>query len=160
LSNPNVSASINNKDRQEVVVVDATDHIAGRLCSYIAKLLLSGKRVVVVNAERAMISGKKESILREWHEFLQISSVVHPKHGPFHPRRPDMILRRMVRGMLPRKKPKGINAFKRLRVYIGVPEDYANSQYTRFDDAMIRKQRSYYTSIEEVARSIGWGGGT
>ncbi len=160
MSNPNVSASINSKDRQEVVVVDATDHIAGRLCSYITKLLLSGKRVVVVNAERAMISGKKESILREWHEFLEISSVVHPKHGPFHPRRPDMILRRMVRGMLPRKKPKGINAFKRLRVYIGVPEDYANSQYTRFDDAMIRKQRSYYTSIEEVARSIGWGGGT
>ncbi len=158
MSNANVSVNVNNKGRQ-VVVVDATDHIAGRLCSYIAKLLLSGKNVVVINAEKAMISGRKESILREWHKFLEVSSVVHPKHGPFHPRRPDMIVRRMVRGMLPRRKPKGINALKRLRVYIGVPESYANSQYTRFEDAMIRKQRSYYTSIEEIAKSIGWSNG-
>lgn len=140
----------------DVIVIDATDHIAGRLCSYVAKLLLSGKRVIIVNAERAMVSGSRQSIIREWKEFLEISSAVHPKHGPFHPRRPDTILKRMVRGMLPRHKSKGINALKRLRVYIGIPDEYANSQYTRFDDAMISKPRAYYTSIEEIAREIGW----
>ncbi len=142
--------------KDDIVVVDAKDHIAGRLCSYVAKLLLSGKRVAIVNAEKAMISGSRQSIIKEWKEFLEISSAVHPKHGPFHPRRPDTILKKMVSGMLPRKKPKGINALKRLRVYIGIPHEYANFQYTRFDDAMISKPKAYYTSIEEIAREIGW----
>jgi large subunit ribosomal protein L13 len=141
---------------QSLIVIDATDHIAGRLSSYVAEMLLSGKSVVVVNAEKAMISGNRASILREWHEFLQVSSAVNPKHGPFHPRRPDMILKRMVRGMLPRKRPKGMMALKRFRAYIGVPEEYRGAEYTRFEDAKIRKPRSYYTSIEEIARSIGW----
>jgi large subunit ribosomal protein L13 len=138
------------------IVVDATGHIAGRLCSYVAKLLLEGKSVVIVNAEKAFISGKRSSVIEEWHKFLEIASVVHPKHGPFHPRRPDNIIRRMVRGMLPRKRPKGISAMKRLRVYIGVPEEYAGAEFKVFDDAKIRKPESYYISIYDLARSIGW----
>ncbi|MEM4705069.1 MAG: 50S ribosomal protein L13 [Candidatus Nitrosocaldus sp.] len=143
-------------DNDNHIVVDATGHIAGRLCSYVAKLLLEGKSVVIVNAEKAFISGKRSSVIKEWHEFLEIASVVHPKHGPFHPRRPDNIVKRMVRGMLPRKRPKGISAMKRLRVYIGVPEEYAGAEFKVFEDAKIRKPESYYISIYDLARSIGW----
>lgn len=139
-----------------LIVVDATGHIAGRLCSYVAKLLLDGNDVVVVNAEKAFISGNRSVVIGEWHRFLEIASVVHPKHGPFHPRRPDNIMRRMVRGMLPRKRPKGISAMKRLRVYIDVPEEYASAEFKVFEDARIRKPESYYISIYDLARSIGW----
>src|SRR5881396_2571413 len=105
-----------------MVNIDATDQIAGRLCSKVAKLILGGKRVTVVNAERALISGARNSVIRQWMERLEISSRVNPIYGPIHPRRPDTILRRMVRGMVPRRKPKGGAAMKRLRIYIGVPE--------------------------------------
>src|SRR5438876_10907446 len=44
-----------------MVNIDATDQIAGRLCSKVAKLILVGKRVTVVNAERALISGARNS---------------------------------------------------------------------------------------------------
>ncbi|MEM4278262.1 MAG: 50S ribosomal protein L13 [Candidatus Nitrosocaldus sp.] len=156
VSNAQDSSNSDNDYKDNLIVVDATGHIAGRLCSYVAKLLLAGNDVVIVNAEKAFISGNRSSVIDEWHRFLEISSVVHPKHGPFHPRRPDNIIRRMVRGMLPRKRPKGIGAMKRLRVYIGVPEEYARIEFKTFEDAKIRKPESYYISIYDLARSIGW----
>lgn len=140
------------------MVVDATNHIAGRLCSYVAKMLLKGDSVVILNAERAVLSGERHSVIRQWHEYLQIGSIVNPVHGPFHPRNPDRILTRMVRGMVPRRKPKGASAMKRLRVYIGVPKDYEGVKAKEFEDAKIRKPVSYYMSINDLAKEIGWQG--
>ena len=74
------------------IVVDATDHIAGRLSSNVAKLLLKGNRVSIINCEKIMISGSRSNIIKEYRDFLEISSILHPKHGPFHPRRPDTII--------------------------------------------------------------------
>ncbi|GIS96235.1 MAG: hypothetical protein CM1200mP23_0410 [Nitrososphaerota archaeon] len=88
-----------------------------------SKITTGRERVTVVNSEKIMISGKKNSIVGEYNKFLEISSILHPKHGPFHPRRPDTILSRMVRGMFPRKKPSGRKGLKRLRVHVGVPKD-------------------------------------
>jgi large subunit ribosomal protein L13 len=140
----------------EQVVVDATNHIAGRLCSYVAKMLLKGDNVVVLNAEKAMLSGERYSTIRQWHEYLEIGSIVNPIHGPFHARRPDTIITRMVRGMVPKRQPKGMSAMKRLRVYIGVPKNYEGVKGKEFQDAKIRKPVSYYTSIHDLATLIGW----
>jgi large subunit ribosomal protein L13 len=138
------------------IVVDGTDHIAGRLCSHVAKLLLEGNRVHVVNCEKIMISGSRKNIINEYKDFLEIASIIHPKHGPFHPRRPDTIFSRMVRGMLPRKKPSGQAALKRLRAYIGVPSELKSQKRIQFEKAKIRKQKSYFTSMNELGRTIGW----
>ena len=140
--------------------VDATGQIAGRLCSNIAKKLLNGDRVVVVNAEKTLVSGKRGSVMRSWLEYLKIASVVHPKHGPFHSRTPDGIITRMVRGMVPRRKPKGETAMKRLRVYVGVPEEFAKIKFQAFDDTAATKPPAYYVSLSEIAGRIGWKGGT
>jgi large subunit ribosomal protein L13 len=43
----------------KTVVVDATNCIAGRMCSHVSKLLLQGNRVTIVNAEKAMLSGNR-----------------------------------------------------------------------------------------------------
>lgn len=138
------------------IVVDAEGHVVGRLASHVAKLLLRGDRVVVVNAEKALFSGKRGMVLREWLSRLEISSVVNPKFGPFHPRAPDRILRRVVRGMVPRRKAKGVQAMKRLRVYLGVPEAYARAERQRFPDAEATKPPSFYLPLAEVAQRLGW----
>ena len=138
------------------IVVDGTDHIAGRLCSNVAKLLLEGNRVSVVNCEKIMISGNRKNIIKEYKDFLEISSILHPKHGPFHPRRPDTIFSRMVRGMLPRKKPSGQTALKKLRAYIGVPNELKSKKKIQFENAKIRKSNSYFTSMNDLGRTIGW----
>jgi large subunit ribosomal protein L13 len=151
----------NKKQQQEQnkhVVVDASNCISGRLCSKISKLLLQGNRVSVVNAEKVMVSGNKYQVIESYKKNLEVSSVTNPIHGPFHPRRPDTIITRMIRGMVPKRKPSGIQAFKRLRVYIGIPEELKNSTMKTFEDTKITKQQSFYISIGDLAKQIGWKG--
>lgn len=145
--------------KQKVVVVDATNCIAGRMCSHVSKLLLQGNRVAIVNAEKAMLSGNNRyKTIDLYKEHLEINSVTNPIHGPFHPRRPDTILSKMVRGMVPKRKSSGITAFKRLRVYIGVPEEMKSAKMESFADSKITKPAAYYISIGDIAKQIGWKG--
>ncbi len=138
------------------IVVDATDHIAGRLCSKVAKLLLNGNRVSVVNCEKIMMSGTRTNIIYHYRKFLEVNSVIHPRHGPIHARRPDTIMKRMVRGMLPKKKPSGITAHKRLRTYIGTPKELGGFEQIQFEEAKITKSPANYTTVGDIAKIIGW----
>ncbi len=148
----------NVQQQQQWVLIDGDSLIAGRVSSVVAKMLLEGKKVIVVNADKVLVSGDKGSIVDEWKTKLEISSVVQPKYGPFHPRRPDTILARMVRGMLPIRRPKGAKAFKNLRVYIGAPEEFSRMEQMRVEEAKASKPRSFYHSLGELASEIGWHG--
>lgn len=138
------------------VYVDATNQIAGRLSSKVAKLLISGRRVVVVNAEKSLISVSRTSVVRQWQEKLEIASHVNPIYGPIHPRRPDNILKRMIRGMVPRKKMKGVLAMKRLRVYVGLPEGVDVAKLTQFKDTTAPRPVPVYVTMKELSKTLGW----
>lgn len=139
------------------IVVDATDHVAGRLSSNVAKLLLQGHRVSVINCEKIMLSGTRANIIAEYRKFLEISSILNPKHGPFHPRRPDTMITKMIRGMLPHgKKPSGVEAHKRLRAYIGSPKELRPFEKVQFEKAKIKRAPSNYTTMGELGRVVGW----
>lgn len=137
------------------LIVDGTNMIAGRLCSHVAKLLIEGNRVSIVNTEHVMLSGDRDAIIQSYRKFLEVASINNPKFGPFHPRRPDTMITKMVRGMLP-KKPSGKTALKRLRAYLGVPDELRSKAKTQFEDARIRKASPYYTSMGELGRMVGW----
>ena len=138
------------------IVVDATDHIAGRLASNVAKMLLNGKRVSIINCENIMISGNRSSIIKEYRDFLKIASIIHPEHGPYHPRRPDTIMTRMIRGMLPRKKPSGKTAHSRLRAYIGTPKGLKGLKRRQFEKAKITRPSANYVTMGNLGDTIGW----
>ena len=139
------------------IVVDATDHIAGRLSSNVAKLLINGNRVSVVNCEKIMMSGTRSNQIKEYREFLEINSIINPKHGPVHYRRPDTLMTKMIRQMLPYdRKPSGKEAHQRLRTYIGSPKELKSLAKIQFEKAKIKKTASNYTSIGELCRIIGW----
>ena len=143
------------KKEPEERIIDAEGLILGRMASHIAKRLLNGEKIIIVNAEKAIISGRRLSILKEKHDFLQIG---HFRKGPYHPRRPDMIVKRTIRGMLPRKKPRGKDALKKLRVYIGVPKDYEGKEKEKIPEADSRNLRGPHITVSELARNIGWKG--
>ncbi len=126
-------------DLSKPIVVDGTNLIAGRVCSNVAKLLRKGNRVSIVNCEKIMISGKKASIIGEYEDFLKIHSIIHPQHGPFHPRRPDTIIKRMIRGMLPKEKPSKKTDLARLRTYIGVPKEVKSFEKIQFENSKITR---------------------
>ncbi|MEE3083606.1 MAG: 50S ribosomal protein L13 [Candidatus Thermoplasmatota archaeon] len=106
-------------------VYNAEDKILGRLASIVAKQLLTAKRagedtrVIIVNAEKAIVSGKPSSVISDYRSKYELN---HARKGPFFPRMPDQILKRTVRGMLPyQKNSSGRAALKALRVEIGTP---------------------------------------
>ena len=143
-----ISQTENSQQRhRNEILVDATGCIAGRMCSHVSKLLLKGNRVTIVNSEKAMLSGNRYKTIDLYKEFLEINSVTNPIHGPFHPRRPDT-----------KTKTSGIEAFKRLRVYIGIPDQFMNKKAEFFEDSKITRPPAKYISVGDVAKQIGWKG--
>ena len=67
-------------------VIDANDLILGRMSSIIAKRLLEGERIDLVNAENVIISGKRQMLIMQSKEFLEIGG---RDRGPLHYRRPQ-----------------------------------------------------------------------
>jgi large subunit ribosomal protein L13 len=137
-------------------VVNGEGLILGRMCSKIAKRLLNGEQIIVVNAEKIIISGKKKSKVAEAKEFLDVGA---PERGPFHSRRPDRIVRKTVRGMVPWKQPKGKNAYKRLKVYMGVPNELKDQTMETDKYALASKLKGPHFTLGELAIEIGWNQG-
>ncbi len=142
--------------KTQVTLVNADGLILGRMASVVAKKLLNGEKVIIVNAEKAVISGKKRSKIAEAKEFLEVGA---PKRGPFHYRRPDRILRKTVRGMLPFKQPKGKNALKKLKVFISVPEDLKDQPMVSIEEAQAAKLNGPHFTLADLAKQIGWNQG-
>lgn len=139
--------------KKPVAIVNADGLILGRMTSMVAKRLLNGEEIIIVNAEKAVLSGKKKSKVAEAKEFLNVG---YPRIGPFHRRRPDRIVRRTVRGMLPYKQPKGKSAYKRLKVFMGVPDDLKDQKMETLEKAQARKLKCPYFTVGELAKEIGW----
>lgn len=141
----------------EAVVINAEGLVAGRLASAVAKRLLRGERIVIVNAEKAIIIGKRKEVIGRFKRRLTWRTYYNPeKRGPKLPKRPDLLLKRMIRGMLPWKKPRGRKAYKRLRVYIGIPPEYRKAKYEDVPEARKEFIKLETITLEELAQEIGW----
>jgi large subunit ribosomal protein L13 len=134
-------------------VIDADGLILGRMASIVARRLLAGETIELVNAQGAVISGKKVNIINEHKEFISVGG--HRK-GPIHFRMPNAIVRRTIRGMLPYRKPTGRDAYKRLTVHIGVPEELEGAERQSIAEAHVGRLNHRYVTVGDVAEQIGW----
>ena len=141
---------------KSVTLINAEGLILGRMASKIAKKLLNGEEVIIVNAEKSVLSGKKKSKVAEAKQFLEVGA---PERGPFHYRRPDRIMRKTVRGMLPFKQPKGKTAYKKLKVFMGVPEDLKDQKMETLTEAQATKLKGPHFTLAELAKEVGWNQG-
>jgi len=135
-------------------VIDADGLILGRMASVVAKRLLEGERIDIVNAENIVVSGRRLQIIKKRKTFLEVGG--RQDKGPFHYRKPNAIVRKTIRGMLPRRKPRGRDAFGRLKVYIGVPRQLRDSEMESIADAHLKRLRGRYITMGEIAKNIGW----
>jgi large subunit ribosomal protein L13 len=140
---------------KEPVLLDANNQILGRLASYVAKRALSGDKVVVLNAEKAVISGRRKSIVEEAKHRLNTRTLAAQDTAPVHERRPDLYFRRVVRGMLPWSKAKGRAAFHNVHVYVGVPEEFSGKTMTKVLGTDASKLTSPYVTLQDLATEIG-----
>jgi len=134
-----------------MMIIDGTDLILGRMASEAAKMLLAGDTVVIVNAEKVVISGSKEAVFAKYKKMRDCGDVYK---GPFVSRMPDRLVRRTVRGMLPRKKAKGKEAFGKLSVYIGVPAS-VKGKPEKLDVTKDRLKNQKYITVLDLSKWLG-----
>ena len=131
------------------LVVDARDCILGRVASEVSQRALDGERVAVVNAEAAVITGNEESTIETYRERADAGS----DRGPHYPTRPDGILKRSIRGMVPHRTDRGREALSNVRVYVGNPED---ADGTVVDGTSLdRLSNINFISLGEVSEQLG-----
>ncbi len=102
------------------MIIDGKDSVLGRLATFAAKSALEGEDVDIVNADDIVIIGNKSSIL---HKYLERRRIGTMSKGPFFPRDTKGIVRRAVRGMIKNKRYHGREAFGKIKVFEGLPEE-------------------------------------
>jgi large subunit ribosomal protein L13 len=110
-------------------VVDATGKPIGRLATEVARLLRgkhkptftphvdTGDHVIVINADKVRLSGAKSEERIYWHSQYPggLKSVTK---GSMLEKRPDRLVERTIKGMLPHNK-LGAQMYRKLKVYAG-----------------------------------------
>jgi len=138
------------------IVIDGKNLVLGRLGAVVAKKLLAGEHVVVLNAEYLALSGDKKYIEEKYQKRRWAVNKANPEHAPHWPRRPDMLVKRVIRGMLPFDSAHGRKAFKNLRVYMGIPAAFESAQMADLGIKNTEALHTRYTLIGELCSSLGY----
>lgn len=119
-------------------VVDATDTTLGRLASEVAKVLRGknkpiftphidcGDNVIVINAEKIKVTGKKMDQKVYYHHSDYVGGLKEATLREKLAKKPEQVIELAVKGMLP-KGPLGRQMFTKLHVYAG-PEHKHEAQ--------------------------------
>jgi len=111
-------------------VVDATECTLGRLSSEIAKVLRgknkpiytphldTGDYVIVINAEKIVVTGKKMDQKIYYNHSDYVGGMKETKLKDMMAKKPERVIELAVKGMLP-KGPLGRQMYKKLFVYAG-----------------------------------------
>jgi large subunit ribosomal protein L13 len=134
----------------ERIFIDAENQVAGRLASRAAKEALKGKHIFIVNAEKAIITGNPKFVIKRYYEMVNRGD---PYHGPFYPKIPDRMLKRIIRGMLPHRKPNGRKAFLRVRVYNSIPEEFLKENFQRQEAG--NRLSSKFITLGKLSERLG-----
>ena len=136
-----------------VTVIDADGLLLGRMASVVAGRALAGEEIAIVNAEKAIVSGDRAYVLADYYRKRNRGS---REGGPFYPRRPEHIIKRTIRGMLPYKRERGIAAFKRIKVYVGVPVEFSAMERESPKAAHIDRLSSpRYVTVGAISTNLG-----
>jgi large subunit ribosomal protein L13 len=131
-------------------IIDSEGAVLGRLCTIVAKRLLNGEEIIIVNSEKVIVTGKKTMIKAHYKHEREVGTY---RKGPFFPRMPDRMLKRCVRGMIPYQEPHGRTAFKKLKCYMGVPKEYQGQTFEKISTA--EKHPTDFMTLQEIAHFLG-----
>lgn len=128
-------------------VINAEGAVIGRLASVVAKKLLNGESVTVTNIEKAIITGEPDMIYQIYKHKRERGD---RNRGPFYPRQPDRLFQRVLRGMLPYKQKRGMDAMRRLKIAAG-KSDVEGIRIAK----SIANVRSKYAVVGDLCERLG-----
>jgi len=130
--------------KREWCVVDATDKTLGRLATELAFRLRgkhkpeftpnmdTGDHMVVINAEKIKVTGKKLNDKMYYHHTGYIGNLKSINLAKLLDEHPERVIQIAVKGMLP-KNPLGRAQFRKLHVYVGPEHPHAAQQPTQLE---------------------------
>jgi large subunit ribosomal protein L13 len=125
-------------------VIDASDVVLGRLASQVAVLLRgkhkpifaphvdTGDFVIVINADKVALSGNKLEQKRAYRHSGYPGGLRSMSYGELMEKRPERIVEKAVRGMLP-KNSLGRQTLRKLKVYAGPDHPHSAQQPVPFE---------------------------
>lgn len=139
---------------EKATIIDGKDLILGRLGSNIAKRLLLGESIKIVNCKEVVILGRKKYLVEKYKTKITNKVI---KQGPYISRSPADIVKRAFRNMVPYKNQRGIEALKRLKCYNSTPSVLLNSAKEQVETAkMDSNSVFYYTKVGEICEVLGY----
>jgi large subunit ribosomal protein L13 len=130
--------------KREWCVVDATDKTLGRLATELAHRLRgkhkptftpnmdTGDHMIVVNAEKIKVTGKKLDDKIYYRHTGYIGNLKSISLGKLLDTHPERAIERAVKGMLPRN-PLGRAMYRKLHVYAGPEHPHTAQQPTQLE---------------------------
>lgn len=125
--------------KRDWYVVDASGKTLGRLAAEIARRLRgkhkpeytphvdTGDYIIVINAEKITVSGKKSTDKTYYHHTGYIGNMKSITFDKLQAKSPERILQLAVKGMLP-KNPLGRAMLRKLKVYTGAEHNHTAQQ--------------------------------
>ncbi|MFH0954953.1 MAG: 50S ribosomal protein L13 [Candidatus Micrarchaeota archaeon] len=135
--------------------VDFSNAILGRAASRVAKALLNGEKIVIVNAEKAVIRGTKSGVMEK---FVRRQGWTAKGNTALRSanmsRMPDRIVKWTVKHMLPTEKSSGRTALDRLEVYMGIPSRFEKNieKWPEFEN----KEKKNTWTLRQISHELGW----
>lgn len=131
------------------MIIDGNNAVFGRMATQVAKKALLGETIDIVNCEKVTISGKKEVVFAKYDRLKKMGV---PRKGPFFSSDPEKFLKRIIRGMLPYKQPKGRDAFDRIKCHVGVPAKFEGQEIVKLGDKVLRTNA---VPVSAICKHIG-----
>ncbi len=141
-------------EKSTLTVVDAEGLILGRLSSEVAKRLLQGEKVEVVNCEKAIITGNWDYVFGRYKRRFDMTAKGDPHKSPKQSKMPHLIVGRSVRGMLPWRRETGRKAFRNLKVHIGIPAELQGKNAIKVEAAKASFQKSF-CKVGDISKAFG-----
>ena len=131
------------------IIIDGSGAVFGRLCSFVAKKALEGDDIVILNAEKVIITGNKKDTIEKYR--ILKAKGGHSLKGPKHGRVSFMLLKRGIRGMLPdHRKGIGKQAFLRVKCYDNIPEEFKDKKMMKIS----APQKLKYIELKELVEKL------
>lgn len=135
-----------------MVAIDGNNHVLGRLSSHIAKRLLNGEEIYLANCESIIIVGNPASILNNYRARRKLQNKGTPEYSPKWPKVPSLLVKRIIRGMVPWDRTRGKDAMRRLTVVVGNPK---NMELSKVDSAKFNTDSKFMT-VGSLCKELGY----
>jgi len=135
------------------MIIDAENLIIGRLGSFVAKNALLGEEIAIVNCEKAVVTGSKKNIIENYKRKISMGDTFK---GPFYPKTPERIVKRVIRGMISYKSARGRAALKRVLCYNQMPEVINKEELISIEKAHVKKNKTFkFMVLKDICKEIG-----